>query len=76
MAKKSRLLFGQSEYQAEYALSNELPYWDFLADEGEHACVVLADGSLVQGLRLSGVAVETMDAESVSPSSHLQHNSV
>lgn len=62
---KSRPLFGQSEYQAEYALSKELPYWDFLNNEAD-GCVVLADGSLVQGLKLTGVAVETMDAEGVN----------
>ena len=54
-----------AEYQAEYPLAHELPYWDFLEDEKDN-CVVLADGTLVQGLELSGIAVEAMDVESIN----------
>lgn len=62
---KIRPLFGQSEFQAEYPLAKELPYWDFL-EPSLGDCVVLADGTLVKGLRLIGSAVETMDAEQIN----------
>ncbi|MGE4232070.1 MAG: TraC family protein [Bacteriovoracia bacterium] len=52
-----------SEFQEEVALAKELPYWDFLESDD---CVVLADGSLVQGLHLSGVAIETFDTDTVN----------
>lgn len=57
-------LFNHAEYQAEYSLAKELPYWDFI--EEDPACVVLADGTLVRGLKLQGIAVETMDATAVN----------
>lgn len=45
-----------SEFAVEVPLSRELPYWDF-----EEDLVVLADGTLVLGLELRGVAVEAWD---------------
>ena len=62
---KLRDLFGQSEFQVEYPLAHELPFWDFLGQEDGN-CVALADGSLVQGLKLTGISVETMDADGVN----------
>jgi conjugal transfer ATP-binding protein TraC len=50
-----------SEYQTEHSLSEELPYWDFLND-----LVVLADGTLVAGLKIRGIAVESLDTDSIN----------
>lgn len=62
-----RQLFDLTEFQAEYPLSQELPYWDFIeAKEGSEECVVLADGTLVKGLKLTGVDIETMDVDEVN----------
>ena len=63
--KMKRPLFEFTEFQAEYPLSKELPYWDFLEGNGEE-CAVLADGSLVQGLRLTGVDLMTLDTERIN----------
>ena len=62
-SRKPRALFRSAEFQSEHALSKELPYWDFLEEDG---CIVLADGTLVKGFALQGVAVETMDANQVN----------
>jgi len=54
--------FGEfTEHQAEFSLARELPYWDVL-DE----VVVLSDGSLVCGLKLQGVALETLDSDRIN----------
>lgn len=50
-----------TEYEAQYPLAHELPYWDFLDD-----VVVLADGTLVLGLQLRGVAIETLDTDRIN----------
>jgi len=50
-----------SENQTEIPLARELPYWDFMDD-----LVVLADGSLVIGLKLKGVSIETWDTDAVN----------
>ena len=50
-----------TEYEAQYPLAHELPYWDFLDD-----IVVLADGTLVLGLQLRGVAIETLDTDRIN----------
>lgn len=50
-----------SEFRAEHSLANELPYWDFV-----DGVVVLADGSLVQPLRLKGRHIETLDANGLN----------
>lgn len=50
-----------SEYQAEHPLAHELPYWDFMDN-----CVVLADGSLVSGLKLTGIAIDTLDTDELN----------
>ena len=44
------------EFQKEHSLSQELPFWDFFDD-----CVALSDGTLVQGLKLEGLSIETLD---------------
>ncbi|MBI4925851.1 MAG: ATP-binding protein [Bdellovibrio sp.] len=54
-----------SEFQSEVSLGSQLPYWDFLGEEYGN-CVVLSDGSLVQGLQLTGVSIETLDAEGLN----------
>jgi integrase len=46
-----------TEFQAEFSLANELPYWDFLESE-ESECIVLADGTLVQGLDFDGNKID------------------
>ena len=60
-----RPLFNFNEFQTDYPLSQELPYWDFL-DSSEGDCVVLADGSLVQGLYLKGIDIETFNSDQVN----------
>jgi conjugal transfer ATP-binding protein TraC len=50
-----------SEYQAEYSLAQELPYWDFLENT-----VVLSDGTLVSGLKVQGIAIEALDADALN----------
>lgn len=52
-----------SEFTEEHALAHELPYWDFLDESG---AVILSDGSLVQGLYLRGLSIETWDDERVN----------
>lgn len=61
MSQNLRALSQFSEFNEEIPLSRELPYWEF-----ENDFVVLADGSLVKGLRLTGVSIETWDAERVN----------
>ncbi|HLD99194.1 MAG TPA: ATP-binding protein [Bdellovibrionota bacterium] len=61
IARTARPLSSLAEYQAEIALARELPYWDLMDD-----LVVLADGSLVLGLRLRGIAIETLDSDSIN----------
>ncbi len=63
--KGAKPLFRHAEYQAEYPLSKELPYWDFFHDR-DPACAVLSDGSLVQGLKLSGLSIETWDTNQIN----------
>ena len=58
-------LFNHAEFQAEYPIAKELPYWDFFDDQNP-SCNVLSDGTLVQGLRLTGVSVETWDAVQIN----------
>jgi type IV secretory pathway VirB4 component len=60
-APRTRKLSLYKEFEHEVTLAKELPYWDFRDD-----LVVLADGSLVLGFRLKGVANETWDAEQVN----------
>ena len=50
-----------SEYQAEFSLAGELPYWDIF-DE----VVILSDGTLATGLKLRGIALETLDSERIN----------
>jgi conjugal transfer ATP-binding protein TraC len=50
-----------SEFIEEHPLAAELPYWEFSEDT-----VVLADGSLVKGAKLSGLAIETWDESRIS----------
>jgi|GEM_PF-316869 len=50
-----------SEYQGEVPLSRELPYWDLMGD-----LVVLADGTLVVGFRLRGLAIEAWDTDGIN----------
>lgn len=61
MKNKNRLFKDFNEFQAEHSLAKELPYWDFQND-----LVALADGSLCLGLKLSGVSVETWDADRIN----------
>lgn len=63
--EKLRPLFRHAEFQAEYPISNELPYWDFISDI-DPPCAVLSDGTLVQGMRIKGVSPETWDSEQVN----------
>ena len=49
------------EYQTEHSLAHQLPYWDFL-----EKTIVLSDGTLVLGLSLRGVAIETLDSERIN----------
>ncbi len=44
------------EFQKEYPLSHETPFWDFF-DES----LALSDATLVQGLNLQGLSIETLD---------------
>jgi len=54
-----------SEFQKEVPLAGQIPYWEFLPKEyGD--CVVLADGSLVKGLRMTGVSIETLDTDGLN----------
>ncbi len=50
-----------SEYQAEYPLAQELPYWDFVDD-----LAVLSDGTLVSGLKLQGINTEALDTDALN----------
>lgn len=50
-----------SEFQKEIPFTQELPYWDFLEN-----AVVLSDGTLVSGLKLQGVAIESWDADRIN----------
>lgn len=49
------------EFQTEHSLAYELPYWDFV-----EKTIVLSDGTLVLGLALRGIAIETMDADQIN----------
>jgi conjugal transfer ATP-binding protein TraC len=57
--------FNHAEFQAEYSLAKELPYWDFFEDRTPY-CQVLSDGTLVQGLALTGLSIETWDADQIN----------
>jgi type IV secretory pathway VirB4 component len=61
MKKRNRLFAEFNEFQAEHSLATELPYWELHDD-----LVALSDGSLALGLRLSGVSIETWDAERIN----------
>ena len=62
-----RPLFDFTEFHAEYSLPHELPFWDFLeGDQNNSPCVVLADGTIVKGLRLTGIDIEPMDTDQVN----------
>lgn len=61
MKKRNRLFSEFNEFQAEHSLVKELPYWEVHDD-----LVALSDGSLCLGLRLSGVAIETWDADRIN----------
>ena len=50
-----------AEYKAEIPLAGQLPYWDFMGD-----LTVLGDGSLVLGLRLRGLSIETWDVDQLN----------
>ena len=50
-----------SEFQKEYSLSEELPFWDFFDD-----CVALSDSTLVSGLKLSGLFIEALNVEKLN----------
>ncbi len=63
MVNNLRALRDLSEFKTEHPLCHELPYWDFLPQEN---CAVLSDGSLVQGLKLKGVSIETWEEEGVN----------
>lgn len=64
-AVKANPLFSHAEFQAEYPIAKELPYWDFFQDR-DPPCAVLSDGSLVQGLKLVGLSIETWDANQIN----------
>jgi conjugal transfer ATP-binding protein TraC len=59
MMIQSKSLSRFKEFEVEFPLASELPYWDFL--DGDDSCIVLADGTLVKGLRLTGYPTETID---------------
>ena len=61
VGKIPRLLTQVAEYKAEHSLSQELPYWDFIDD-----VVTLVDGSVVLGLKLQGINIETLDTNTVN----------
>jgi conjugal transfer ATP-binding protein TraC len=61
MTNRNRLFKNFNEYQAEHSLTKELPYWEFIDD-----VVVLADGSLCSAFHLTGLAIETWDAERIN----------
>jgi conjugal transfer ATP-binding protein TraC len=61
MKKNNRLFREFNEYQAEHSLARELPYWEFHND-----LVALSDGSLCLGLKLSGISIETWNAERIN----------
>ena len=50
-----------SEFSEEHSLVSQLPYWEFIDN-----AVVLADGSLCLPFMLTGLAVETWDAERIN----------
>ena len=54
-----------SEKIEEHPLSHELPFWDF-SDDVNDPWVSLSDGTLVHGLKLHGISIETSDAEAVN----------
>ena len=62
---KNRSINSQSENIPEFPLAEEMPYWDFSDDENE-PWISLVDGTLVKGLRLKGVAIETLDTDSIN----------
>lgn len=61
MKKRNRLFSEFNEFQAEHSLAKELPYWEVYDD-----VVALSDGSLSLGLRLSGVSIETWNADRIN----------
>ena len=60
-----RLLKKQSENLKEHPLAVEMPYWDF-SDGDQDSWISLVDGTLVKGLKLQGVSIETSDTDSVN----------
>jgi conjugal transfer ATP-binding protein TraC len=50
-----------SEFQLEHALCHELPYWEVQDD-----AIILADGTLVKGARLTGLAIECLDTDQIN----------
>ena len=50
-----------SEFQKEHSLAQELPFWDFFDDS-----LALSDSTLVQGLKLEGLSIETLDDNSLN----------
>jgi hypothetical protein len=59
--KRTRSFQLFSEYQTEFSFAEELPYWDFVDN-----LVVLADGTLVCGLKVRGLSVEAWDADAIN----------
>jgi type-IV secretion system protein TraC len=62
----SKLLKNRSENFPESSLARELPYWDFSDSEEGAPWLSLLDGTLVGGLKLSGISTETRDAEEIN----------
>ena len=58
-------LNSKSEHLTEHSLAHELPYWDF-SDESSTPWVSLSDGTLVMGLQLRGVSIETPEPENIN----------
>ena len=50
-----------SEFQKEHSLAHELPFWDFFDNS-----IALSDSTLVQGLRLQGFSIESLDSNSLN----------
>ena len=64
-SKEIKTLRKQSEFVEEHSMAQELPYWDF-SDEGENSWISLLDGTLVKGLKLQGISIETLDGDLVN----------
>ncbi len=50
-----------SEFREDASLVRELPYWDIIDDT-----MILADGTLAAGYLLTGIAIETWDADEIN----------